>query len=292
MTCCCIFLSTFSLNNSGETLSLIVDSVVVNSLTYTNELGAKGDGNSLQIYEDILIPASPTAGLENTNELAIIRDIDNEEISAGEEDTSSHDSYIELSNLKEEEEISIGAGRNRVGNVDIPINFKAIYDTDYGKYLKFSWIFGDGTFSKGKNVEHKYKYPGIYNVVLHAVYKNLYAVARTKIEIFETGIDLEISTSTNNILLKISNDTNKEINIGEFKIVNGNNTFSFPRDTIVDSKGHLFIDEEIMGFVLDYEIVKLVFPDGEILTTLEVPVFHMLSYKVNEIKRQIAKLQQ
>jgi len=63
-----IFDSSFSLSNSGETLNLrdSKDGEIVSELTYSSDLGASGDGNSLQRNENgNFIPAIPTPGKSN-----------------------------------------------------------------------------------------------------------------------------------------------------------------------------------------------------------------------------------
>jgi len=46
------------------------------------------------------------------------------------------------------------------------ITFDARESTDDGDIVNYEWNFGDGTYAVGPVVEHRYLYPGTYNVVL------------------------------------------------------------------------------------------------------------------------------
>ncbi|RLE36121.1 hypothetical protein DRJ12_04635 [Candidatus Acetothermia bacterium] len=46
------------------------------------------------------------------------------------------------------------------------ITFDGTESTDDGEVLAYDWNFGDGTTDSGPVVEHRYLYPGTYNVVL------------------------------------------------------------------------------------------------------------------------------
>jgi len=66
-----IYDSSFSLSNSGETLTLrdSKDGEIISELTYSPDLGASGDGNSLQRNEgNNFIPAIPTPGKVNQSQ--------------------------------------------------------------------------------------------------------------------------------------------------------------------------------------------------------------------------------
>ncbi len=61
-----LFDSSFSLSNSGETLAIKNNpSEIINSITYSSNDGANGDGNSLQFCDGIWRGASPTPGSAN-----------------------------------------------------------------------------------------------------------------------------------------------------------------------------------------------------------------------------------
>lgn len=60
-----IFTTSFSLNNSGETLSLIYDTTAIDTITYTSTTGAQGDGNSLQYIDSVWKASVPTPGDAN-----------------------------------------------------------------------------------------------------------------------------------------------------------------------------------------------------------------------------------
>ena len=57
-----LFTSSFSLNNDGESLSLIYDTTAIDTETYASTTGAYGDGNSLQYIENTWKASTPTPG--------------------------------------------------------------------------------------------------------------------------------------------------------------------------------------------------------------------------------------
>ena len=65
--------TVMSLNNTTDTLSLIDTSKVeVVSVTYQKEMGANGDGNSLQMINGVFVVGTPTPGEQNSEEQIII----------------------------------------------------------------------------------------------------------------------------------------------------------------------------------------------------------------------------
>ena len=82
------------------------------------------------------------------------------------------------------------------------------------KATKYLWNFGDGKQEKGKKIEHYYKHPGNYNVVLNASFDNNHAVARAIVLVVKPNI-----TSTTTLDgLEFENLSSNEINIGGWKV--------------------------------------------------------------------------
>lgn len=58
-----VFDSAFSLSNTGETLALKNGTDVIDQISYTEEVGAQGDGGSLHRTDSVFVPALPTPGV-------------------------------------------------------------------------------------------------------------------------------------------------------------------------------------------------------------------------------------
>ena len=63
--CCTLFDSSFSLSNSGETIALKDEDLIVDQYAYLSSFGGAGDGNSLQKISGVWMSTKPTPGIEN-----------------------------------------------------------------------------------------------------------------------------------------------------------------------------------------------------------------------------------
>jgi len=312
--------SAFSLNNSGELLEILSSSgVVVDSIAYSSDLGAKNTGNSLQKSDGIFIPAFPTPGQENESVPVNENEADDDSGSSDSNSSnqnnsegSSHDSSVELSNFKPKV-VEVSAGRERFTSTNIPITFKAIFDDkkENKLKLKFDWVFGDGYRKKGEVVEHTYKHPGLYNVVLHAQNAKNYAVSRTIVYVTSPDIIFDYEdpstdstgspkSGSGQVAFILNNSSENELNIGNFKIKAQEYpefSYTFPADTIISKKAKLYIEEDLIGFSVDS--LELHYPNGkevgrinreeEKLSTA-YPVFEEVYKKVLQIQVQLREL--
>lgn len=264
-----LFDSAFSLTNTaGETLSLIDPSGnKIDEITYSETIGAKSDGNSLQLHDGFLIAATPTPGSENNSEPT--EKINNTDTSTTTPEISSHSSPKPIVEVKEKPDFELSIGRDRVSSIKTPIIFEPLIDYDFRhKTIKYMWNFGDGNQQKGKKIEHYYKHPGKYNVVLNASYDNNYAVARSTVFISKPNI----TATTTPDGLEFENLSSEELNIGRWKVKTEDKTvnFSFPQDTIISPKTKITFDKEL--FIkdiknIDFSGLKLDihFPNGDLV---------------------------
>jgi hypothetical protein len=189
-----LFDSVFSLNNSGEVLSLVdPNGNQSEDVLYTPDMGAKGTGNSLQLKDQIFIPADPTPGEVNKDNPENENEEDNNSTSTSSpNEISSHSSQIELIEEEYVSKIKISAGRERIVSIYKELRFDGAIEENSNRGVKYNWNFGDGYIDKGREVEHFYKKPGIYNVILNAYSKNDLATSRTKILVIEPKLKLKI----------------------------------------------------------------------------------------------------
>lgn len=267
-----LFDSAFSLTNTiGETISLIDPSGnKVDEITYSESIGAKGDGNSLQLHEGFLIAAKPTPGFENETKTSEASDnAVSSATSSTNIDISSHSSPKPIIELKQKADFELSIGRDRISSIKTPLIFEPLIDSDFRhKSIRYMWNFGDGKQEKGKKVEHYYKHPGNYNVVLNASFDNNHAVARASVLVVKPNI-----TSTTTLEgLEFENLSSNEINIGGWKVKSEDKSvkFSFPQDTIISPKTKIIFDKEL--FIkspenIDFSQLKLDihFPNGDLV---------------------------
>lgn len=269
-----LFESVFSLSNTGEELSLVDNNGnVVNTVSYTSSLGGK-NGLSLQLLNDVFISAKSTPGLVNALEPYDDKQEESSKIdnTTNSQSESSHSEQISLSSGEMQKLITVHSGRERLATVFTPIKFEGLTRSQgNSKKVKFIWNFGDGKIGNGKNVEHVYKHPGVYNVVLNAITGSDKAVSRTKVSVFYPKVILE--TKEQGLLIK--NKSNYEINIGGFELGFGRDEFKFPKDTIISSETDVLFDWSILDlrqptstteFTIDFY-----YPSGKLLGTSTRP---------------------
>lgn len=261
-----LFDSVFSLTNTGETLAL-VDSTGKNihEISFSDTLGAKGDGNSLQLNDSLLISAPSTPGSKNETQTSIPEStVSTTTVSTT---TSAHSSPKLIIKPKEQADFELSVGRDRVSSIKTPVYFEAYTSDDLSlRNTRYLWNFGDGNQEKGRKVEHFYKHPGLYNVVLNASFNNHFAVARSVIKVFKPELDVKINEEG----LVFSNLGSTELNIGGWKLKNEEHSikFIFPKDTIISPKTEIVFDRELFitkDIVISTStlVMDLFFPNGD-----------------------------
>jgi hypothetical protein len=268
-----LFDSAFSLNNSGEPLSIVDNSGNVSDhFEYSSDLGAGNNGNSLQRNEaGFWIEAGPTVGLINKQEAELVNDSgDSSATSTTNSSNSStatystHSSQTDLSQYSEKSTLEIGSGRNRFSGVHAPIEFKAEYNTD--RRPKFMWSWGDGSSDSGYKTSHIYENSGTYNVVLNALLNGYQATSRVKAEITDISVDILYITYGKLVDIVLKNTADKEVNLGGFVIKMASNKFEIPADTIIDAKSQITIPAKYTDFETSTstEFIKLYYPDSNL----------------------------
>lgn len=144
-------------------------------------------------------------------------------------EVSSHYSSAPLTRLKTSTSFSVSAGRERLGTVGSPLEFKAESNGE-SRNISFNWSFGDGSVESGQNVSHAYSYPGEYVVVLNASDSDDEAVSRTNVKVINPQLSISHASADR---VEVSNNSSGEINLYGRALVAGGKVFAFPKDTIV-----------------------------------------------------------
>lgn len=286
--------SAFSLNNTGEALSIVdAESNVIDTVTYSSDWGAGGNGNSLQKRGDIWIPGEVTLAKEN---VTVPADESEETDGSGgststssstsssgssgssgsssgsSSNTSTHSSQSILTTYKPKINLEIGIGRDRIGFVNTPIQFHVNHNQEKNMGIKYLWSFGDGDSSTGTKTNHIYYSSGEYNVVANSSKSGEQAVSRIKVTIREPEIVITASNRGQLVDILLENRSGFEINIGGFEVVrkgeSGRKSFIFPQDTIINSGKAVNIMGEISGLHVENstENLTLYYPNGRFLS--------------------------
>ncbi len=142
-------------------------------------------------------------------------------------------------------QLEVLAGGDRLTTPGSPISFQAVIkkNSSANGSVSFSWSYGDGNVGGGALVTHMYKYPGEYAVVLNAKSGNNFAVSRLRVRV--ASPDLALTDFGDRI--EIANNSNIEINLFNWKIINQDKAFIFQPDTIILPKSKILIDKSMLS---------------------------------------------
>jgi hypothetical protein len=187
--------------------------------------------------------------------------------------SSTHYIQEEISTYSEPKNVfELSAGRNRLGNPDVPLLFEAKYKISKdleNKNCKYLWTFGDGSSDTGEKTDHVYKYKGNYNLVLNGDCGSAKSVSRSEVSIVD--IDLVLAQTDSNDV-SITNKSEYEINLGGWKLTSLQKTYSFPVDTILAPKQEIVFPKEYTGITNPWGI-SLINPINRIVVSDELARF-------------------
>lgn len=202
-------------------------------------------------------------------------------------DESSHSSSAPLSDIKDDFDFKVDAGRKRVVSVNSPITFNAkIAEAPKGIGAKYFWSFGDGSSKKGKDVTHTYLFPGEYNVLLTVEMGESSAVSKTKVKVFEPKVSIEDVSFGKGGFVTIRNNTSAEVNLDGWMVFYGKISFTFPQDTIVDKGTTLKVP---FAFTKSFEgeEVKLLYPNKIVISK-----FSQMNEELASLTKELAVLEE
>ncbi len=254
-----VFDSSFSLNNTGEELAIHdADLNNVDSVFYTSDWGAAGDGNSLQKVGGEWLAAGPTPGAQNSSESAVLPEEETQEQTSAGGDSG----WPEYVPPEDRPKISAYAGKDMVLTVGALGEFRGEgYDFEDQplEKAKYSWNFGDGSLGEGQNISHFYRYPGEYIVTLDVSSGKNSAADRLIAKAVPNKIIIsEVKTGPESFA-ELYNGSKEEINISGWQIRSssplqaGYKTFVLPENTFVKPFGYSVFPVFVSG---------ITFPEG------------------------------
>ncbi len=232
----------------GSNPTVVADGSYKLKATVKNEAGEQSE-TELATYvitvhsETVTIP-DPNATTTDDSENGTTTENSNQNlVSGGGGVLSAHSSETTLSTV-EATGPKIGAGRNRLAVVGQPLEFQALRNgTVAASY--YTWSFGDGTSAQGEILEHVYRFPGDYQVVLNAGFSQGLAVSRTAVKIIDPIIKIaDISPIRGYVAL--ANEGTNEINLGGWILQNASSSFILPPDTIITPQSPLKLPTAVL----------------------------------------------
>lgn len=232
------------LNESGNSVSTTVNSNWTGRTFYYQD-SSQGtfsitigiEGKDLEVSQQITVSSGAT---ENNNQNTS-GEVLGVSTSTSSNVGSSGGSTIYISSLNSQ--LEIVAGSDRTTSVGSPIWFQAtVKKNTTGTSPELNWSFGDGNVGVGSLVSHTYKYLGDYVVVLSARAGDMFSVSRLKVKV--TGSDISILDKGQ--YLEITNNSNTEINLFNWKIENQGKGFIFQPNTIILPKSSIKLDKSLL----------------------------------------------
>lgn len=189
---------------------------------------------------------------------------------------SAHKNAAQASIAKEKGELQVSISRDRIIPAGSEAAFTASARDGSGeiKDAAFTWSWGDGTKSQGREASHIYKYPGEYVVALNVTSSGRTATARAGVKVFHSEISLALETQDGVRVLAIANNSPHEVNLGRFALQAGEKKFYFPEDTIIPSKQKLFLDEWTTGLSFSVTSLALVLHSGKSIVLSPFPAMN------------------
>ncbi|MDP4000935.1 MAG: PKD domain-containing protein [bacterium] len=207
------------------------------------------------------------------------------------ETISTHYGSTPITNVSSTVGSAIGAGRDRVGVVGSPLEFRAEMNQPYSRQNIFSWNFGDGMQGGGAVLNHVYEYPGEYVVVLKVSLSDDEAVSRVNVKIMNPQLAI---TDVSSDRIEITNNSSYEINLFGRALLSGGEAFVFLQDTIIKSGKSISFSQKATGLnpVGMHDANLIVVGDSIGGVALRNKIEEEKLTKIDEIREQITVLEQ
>ncbi|MCE9643682.1 lamin tail domain-containing protein [Candidatus Parcubacteria bacterium] len=270
-----IFDSSFSLSNTGETLVLKDTALLdIDQFTYSSEMGAAGDGKSLQKSEGSWIAALPTPGSALSSSSAGSSSSSTESSSA---DTSTETSSTTPSVTQSSAPVSGSsskwptkpqiysyAGDDRAVTVGTPEEFigEALgIDKKPLQNARYLWNFGDGAYAEGKHVLHTYHYPGSYVATLDVSSGEFSNSDKLIVTVATADLSLRSGRDSLGGYLEIENRGSEEVDLSYWQFLSGGKLYTLPKDSFLLAKKSVRFPEGVTSLPFTPS-AELRYPNG------------------------------
>jgi hypothetical protein len=261
-----LFDSSFSLSNTGEALAVKDGSgAIKDSLTYIPSLGGQDDGSTLSLISGAWVRGNKTPGAANT---PFTGSTSNETSSDTSSKTSSSTTISPITvPANADFYVAIPSTKTVIAGADAEFSARAYTSskTDITD-ATFAWTFGDGGSRTGKSVGYHYNYPGVYIVVVEAVYQGMTATEKMKVFVVPPRFTVaSFGKGEEGNYVDIQNQGAQDLDISAWKINIDNVSYSLPKNMVIAASSTLRIPGEAIGFasttIAQYSLVRLLYPN-------------------------------
>ncbi len=236
--------SAFSLTNTSQTLGLRIGSsgTVWSGVNYASELGAQGDGKSLQLIGSQWVAASSTPGAFNSIETTPSPSSSEEGVSAppsasGASVTTQSKITIVFPSIK------ANSGGNRTAVAGSLIEFKGNalgLKDDPLDNARFWWNLGDGNSIEGRSILHTFRIPGTYTVGLHVSSGEYAASDYITVSVIPNQLRVADVILLEDGYIKLVNKEKTEIDLGGWILEDSSGkTFTIPVKTKIGPQAEI-----------------------------------------------------
>ena len=254
-------------NTSGQVGILNAEGTEVDKVLYGQEIGANGDGNSLQKTSSGWTASSPTLGSSafsiSINQNNNSNNSSNQNISSNQA-TSSNNTRPDLrpqmyAFAGEDKTVIVGADTFFEGKA-FGLENKKLENAD------FLWNFGDGSIKKGEKVLHSYNYPGKYVIFLDVSSGEFSTTDRINVNALPADIIISnIGRTDKDNFVEIYNKTNRELDLSWWRLQVDNNFFTLPKNTIILPNQKIIFSKNTTNLITkENSIVNLLYPNGSL----------------------------
>lgn len=199
-------------------------------------------------------------------------------------------------NYKKKISLQSGAGDDRVVLVNTPVEFEAEINKgtpNIKPKMDYYWTFGDGGASYGREVEHIYREPGEYNVVLVVSHRNEKSISRIKVKVLNDVVSIVSIEPGGDGYVELKNNSNAEIDLGGWEMTSADKTrrvskYIFPKYTLIGANKSIRVSNSISYLNFDQR-VTLSYPEGgEVQTfTLSKPTEVFVAQLPNNFNNKV-----
>lgn len=279
--------SSFSLSNTGESLAL-KDSVLldIDQLTYSSDMGANGDGKTLQRSGTSWVAALPTpgsfslatnsssGGSSGGSSSATSEASNSSSTSSGEESASSATASSSQtvagsasgssSKWPTKPQIYADAGSDKRVTVGTPTEFRGEalgIDKKPLENARYLWNFGDGGSAEGQHVLHEYRYPGSYIATLDVSAGEFSNSDKLMVTVVAADLALYSGADALGGYIEIENRGGEETDLSYWQLVSSGKIFTLPKDTFLLAKKSVRFSESVTRLTAS-PVAELHYPNG------------------------------
>lgn len=257
--------TVMSLNNTAATLAILdKDGATINSIAYQKEWGGNGNGMTLQKIAGNWKESAQEVGTPGAP---------NDNLVLAEQNATSTESILSSQTpvgTPVSPSLIAEAGDGIVAVMGEDVFFDGSKSQGNGT-LTFLWNFGDGATKEGKQVLHKYLFPGNYIVTLKVSNGAESAEDQLRAEIYSDSIVISEFTPNasgeNGEWIEMANQSSYGADISGWGLglKETKPDFKIPSGTFLTGNGFLALSKIVTGISLpnDSGVVYLFYPNGQ-----------------------------